>query len=330
MSHIILANSSGGVGMQAAVEAWLGGQAALDVVEAGIRPVELDPTEHSVGVGGRANLLGQVELDASIMDGKTLRSGAVGALRGYLHPISVARQVMERLPHVFLVGEGAARFAAECGAEAGETLTDEARQEWDAWLQAHVPPDIRAKWPDVPLAEWSRLTADPALSAVKEPAPSTGSGQALSLSKGAGGTTTFLVKDSHGDIASGVSTCGWAYKYPGRLGDSPVIGAGIYADNHYGAAACTGMGELAIRAGTTRAVVLYMKMGMSVQEACHEAVADLRALQRSYQGSVTIHAIDAGGQPYVVSVGRDLDTKYWIWAEGMATPQERRAVSETW
>ncbi len=98
-----------------------------------------------------------------------------------------------------------------------------------AWLAEHVPADIRARWPDVPLAEWARHTADP---------------------ETAGGTTVFLVQDATGDIAAGVSTCGWAFKYPGRLGDSPIIGAGCYADNRYGAAACTGMGELAIRAGT--------------------------------------------------------------------------------
>ena len=303
----VLANSEGGVGMAAAVAALQNGRSALDAVELGIRPVELDPRVRSVGVGGWPNLLGQVELDASLMDGRTLRAGAVGALCGFLHPISVARQVMERLPHVFLVGEGAARFAAECGAETGETLTEEARAEWEAWLRQHLPPDVWDKWPDVPLAPWARLTADP---------------------ETAGGTTTFLVQDVKGDMAAGVSTCGWAWKYPGRLGDSPVIGAGSYADNRYGAAACTGMGEMAIRAGTARAVVLYMKMGMSIEEACHEAVNDLRALRRDYRGGVTIHAIDAQGNFYVVAAGRD-DVNYWLWAEGMAAPECRQAVTES-
>ncbi len=304
--RIVLANSEGGVGMATAMEALQAGCPALDVVEQGIRPVELDPRVRSVGVGGWPNLLGEVELDASIMDGRTLRTGAVGALRGYLHPISVARQVMERLPHVLLVGEGAARFAAECGAEAGETLTAEARAEWEEWIRQHIPSDVWAQWPDTPLTPWARLTADP---------------------ETAGGTTTFLVRDAYGDIAAGVSTCGWAFKYPGRLGDSPIIGAGSYADNRYGAAACTGMGELAIRASTARSVVLYMKMGMSVQEACHEAANDLRALARSYRGGVTIHAINAEGEPYVVAVGRD-DVTYWIWMEGMEAPERRPAAIE--
>lgn len=306
---MILANSAGGVGMAAARAALEAGRPALDVVEAGIRPVELDTAVRSVGVGGWPNLLGQVELDASIMDGRTLRTGAVGALRGYLHPISVARQVMERLPHVFLVGEGAARFAAEIGAEAGETLTDEARGEWEAWLAERVPAEVRASWPDVSLIPWARLTADP---------------------ETAGGTTTWLVQDRAGDIATGVSTCGWAYKYPGRLGDSPVIGAGSYADNRYGAAACTGMGELTIRAGTARSIVLYMKLGMSVERACREALADLRALRRDWKGGVTIHAMDARGRPCVVAIGRDKPLTYWIWADGMVGPEQREVVVECW
>lgn len=305
--RIILANSEGGVGMAAAIEAMQRGRPALDVVELGIRPVEIDPRVHSVGVGGWPNLLGQVELDASIMDGRTLRTGAVGALRGFLHPISVARQVMERLPHVFLVGEGAARFAAECGAEAGETLTDEARAGWEAWLRQHLPTEVWAQWPDVPLTPWARLTADP---------------------ETVGGTTTFLARDGNGDIAAGVSTSGWAFKYPGRLGDSPVIGAGNYADNRYGAAACTGMGEMTIRAGTARAIVLYMKMGLSVEEACHEAIQDLRALARAYRGQVTIHAIDAQGNPYVVTTSSAEEVCYWIWMDGMDKPERRLAVAK--
>ena len=159
------------------------------------------------------------------------------------------------------------------------------------------------------LAEWARLTVDP---------------------ETAGGTTISLVKDAGGEIAGGVSTCGWAYKYPGRLGDSPVVGAGMYADSRYGAAACTGQGELTIRAGTAHAVVLYMKMGMDVQAACREALADLRALRRSYRGGVTVHAIDAQGQPYVISIGREGKGAYWIWTEGMARPERRLGDVEEW
>jgi beta-aspartyl-peptidase (threonine type) len=306
---IVLANSVGGVGMTAAIAALRSGLPALDVVEAGIRPVEIAPSVDSVGMGGWPNLLGEVELDASLMDGRTFRTGAVGALQGYVHPISVARQVMDRLPHVFLVGEGAACFAAEIGAEAGEMLTGASQQRWDAWLAQHVPADLRARWPNVPLAEWARLTADP---------------------ETAGGTTTFLVKDAAGDLAAGVSTCGWAFKYPGRLGDSPVIGAGSYADNRHGAAACTGHGELTIRAGTARTVVLYMKMGMTVEEACAEALNDLRALHRDFRAGVTLHAIDAAGKPHVVAIGPGGGLTHWLWQDGMAAPEERSVTAEAW
>ncbi|MEJ5199075.1 MAG: isoaspartyl peptidase/L-asparaginase [Anaerolineae bacterium] len=311
MTKTILVSSEGKYGIADGVAALCRGAAALDVVEAAIRPVEVAPECRSVGLGGWPNLLGEAELDASIMDGRTLHSGSVGALRGYKHPISVARQVMERLPHVFLVGEGAARFAAEIGAEPGPAGTEgPARAGWEAWLEAHVPADVRRRWPDVPLIEWARMTADP---------------------ETAHGTTIALVKDGADQIACGVSTCGWAHKYPGRLGDSAIIGAGTYADSRYGAAGCTGMGELTIRCGTARAVVLYMKMGMTVEEACREAMADLRAAERRFKGGVTIHAIDATGRPCVVAIGRATETVRWYyWTEGMATFEERQTVVEGW
>jgi L-asparaginase / beta-aspartyl-peptidase len=309
MTKIILAGSEGGIGMPAAANALHHGLTALDIVEMAIRPVETDPTVRSVGLGGYPNLLGQLELDASIMDGWTLRSGSVGALQGYLHPISIARQVMERLPYVLLVGEGAARFAAEIGAEAGDNLTVEARASWEKWLAEHASPADRTEWPNVPLIEYARLSVDP---------------------ETAGGTTIALVQDSASGIAAGVSTSGWAFKYPGRLGDSPIVGAGLYADDRWGAAACTGMGELSIRAGTSRAVVLYMKMGMDVRHACREALADLRTLQRSWRGGITLHAIDHDGQPCVITIGRDEPQPYWIWTEGMAAPERRISELVAW
>lgn len=313
MGITVLASRLGEVGVSAAVEAAQGGGTAIDAVEAGIRPVEDEPAIRSVGRGGWTNLVGEVELDASIMDGSGLRCGAVGALRGYPHAISVARQVMERLPHVLLVGDGAARFAAECGPEAGceaaETATEESRAQWRSWLEKHVPRDVREEWPDVDLASWSRLTADP---------------------ETAKGTTCFLVKDASGDIAAGVSTCGWAFKYPGRVGDSPLIGAGCYADNRYGAAACTGKGELAIRAGTARSVVTYMKQGLSVTEACDEAIVDLSALSRQYRGGLVIHAIDSHGAESVRAIGVSRRISYWLWREGMSEPRGMPVEVQEW
>ena len=127
--------------MPASMQILKDGGTALDAVEAAIRLVEADPDEHTVGVGGWPNVLGEVELDASIMDGRNRASGAVGAIRGFPHPISVARRVMERLPHVFLVGQGAADFAKEMGFAPQETLTDVAAREWIERVQANVPID---------------------------------------------------------------------------------------------------------------------------------------------------------------------------------------------
>ena len=125
---IAISNNEGASGIGATAQKLLGGAKALDAIEAGIRLVEADESVRTVGRGGWPNLLGEVELDASVMDGSTLRTGSIGALGGYLHPISIARQVLERLPHELLVGEGARRFAAEIGAEAGELLMPQDRK----------------------------------------------------------------------------------------------------------------------------------------------------------------------------------------------------------
>jgi len=135
---IVIASTNGIVGIQESKRVLEAGGSAVDAVEAGIRLVEANPRDHSVGYSGFANLLGQVELDASLMDGRDLTAGAVGAIQGYKHPISVARKVMEHLPHVMLVGGGAERFAAEMGFERCELLTKEVRKAWGLRLQAEL------------------------------------------------------------------------------------------------------------------------------------------------------------------------------------------------
>src|SRR3954463_8700778 len=127
---ILVTNNEGRPGVALTAQRLREGAAALDAIEAGIRLVESDESIRTVGRGGWANLLGEVELDAAVMDGATLRTGAVGALKGFLHPVSVARAVMDRLPHELLVGEGAARFAAEIGATVADNLTEDSRQAW--------------------------------------------------------------------------------------------------------------------------------------------------------------------------------------------------------
>lgn len=301
---IVICNEVGGVGVGSAARVLAEGGNALDAVEQGIRPVEADPEIHSVGRGGWPNLLGQVELDACIMEGRTLRAGAVGAVRGYLHPISIARRVMERLPHVLLVGAGAERFAAECGLEAGDNLTEEARAAWEAWRRLRLTEQELARWPHLPLAPLTQAAADP---------------------ERTHGTTVFLAQEGAGGMAVGVSTSGWAFKYPGRLGDSPIVGAGSYVDERYGAAACIGQGELTIRAGTARAVVLYLKMGLGLRDACREAVADLERLRPDLRSFVMIHGLDNAGNHHAVAWGDHPAPRYWLWRDGMAAPELREA-----
>jgi len=296
---IVVASRNGRVGILAAVEVLRAGGSAVDAVEAGIRLVEDNPEEHSVGLGGLPNILGDVELDASIMRGSDRMAGAVGCLRGYRHPISVARQVMERLPHVLLVGAGAERFAAEIGADRGELLTEEARRIW-AEKQALLPPEAAANLQDgADLAPWVAYLTVPVRSR---------------------GTVNFLAQDARGEICCGVSTSGWFNKYPGRLGDSPLIGAGGYADNRYGAAACTGLGEMAIRAGTARSLVLYMKMGMSVQEAGQQTMRDLDELGGNYLSDMNIIALDAQGTP--AGFTNESEGKFIYMRAEMSEPQE--------
>ncbi|MBV8457434.1 MAG: N(4)-(beta-N-acetylglucosaminyl)-L-asparaginase [Acetobacteraceae bacterium] len=296
---MLVTNNEGTVGAPTTARMLAEGKPALDAIEAGIRLIEADPNVRTVGRGGWPNLIGEVELDACLMDGTTLRTGAIGALKGFLHPISVAREIMRRLPHEFLVGHGAARFAREIGAEEADNLTDDSRRAWRAWFENEVPEPDRALWSKAKLAELCRHAIDPEIGR---------------------DTTVFLAHDRAGDICSGTSTSGWGWKYPGRLGDSPIVGAGSYADTRYGAAACTGAGEMAIRCCTAHSVVLYMKAGASVRDALMEAVEDMRHLKGGLISRVTIHAIDTRGNHKVIAVNGAGDNRYWLWEEGDAAP----------
>jgi L-asparaginase len=304
---ILLTNNEGTVGVPTTVRALAEGQGALDAIEAGIRLIEADPEVRTVGRGGWPNLLGEVELDACLMDGATLRSGAVGALRGFLHPVSVAREVMRRLPHELLVGDGAARFAREIGAEPADNLTEDSRLAWQAWFDHELTAEQKRAWPDVDLAGLCRHAIDPETGG--RSTPQTGAD-----------TTVFLAQDADGHVCSGTSTSGWGWKYPGRLGDSPIIGAGSYADSRYGAAACTGAGEMTIRCCTARSVVLYLKAGASIADAVAEAVDDLRSLRGGLLSRVSVHGIDTRGNHKVIAVNGIGTETYWLW-EGQDEPR---------
>jgi beta-aspartyl-peptidase (threonine type) len=270
---IIIASANGSVGMAAGMAVLRKGGSALDAVEAGAREVESNIHDHSVGRAGLPNLLGQIELDASIMDGATRRAGAVAALRNYEHPISIARKVMEELPHVLLADRGAARFAREMGFRQRDLMTAETRRRWREGLDQRAEgADDRRRYLSA-LRRFSHQVPLPQHS----------------------GTVNFIARDRQGHLAVAVSTSGLAWKYPGRVGDSPIIGAGNYADDHYGAAACTGRGELAVRAATARTVVMYMQMGMSIREAGKKAMGDLRPLADPYGTFMNIVCMDKDG-----------------------------------
>jgi beta-aspartyl-peptidase (threonine type) len=280
---VIIASETGHPGIVAGMEILRRGGSALDAVEAACRMVEDDPTEHSVGYGGLPNVLGQVELDASIMDGRTLRAGAVAAVQGYGRAITLARRVMEETPHVLLVARGAERLAAELGETPANQLTGEALRRWEErFVEFGLQPGA-----SLDLRNVVQVLARP--DNLQEEIYKTSRPDTL-------GTVDFIALDAAGNLASAVSTSGKAWKYPGRVGDSPLIGAGNYCDNRYGAAACTEMGELAIRVSTARSLVLYLKQGMSLEAAGYEALRDLAVLDAGAGQYVNIIAMTPDGR----------------------------------
>lgn len=258
-------------GMAANKGAWSVLQAngsALDAVEAGVKITESDADNRSVGLGGLPDKDGIVTLDACIMNHEN-DCGAVGCLTDIEHPISVARKVMEDTPHVMLVGQGAFDFAIEKGFPKINLLTPEAKAEWEKWKTSEdlKKPEINSENHD---------------------------------------TIGMLAMDSAGNISGACTTSGWAYKLHGRIGDSPIIGAGLFIDNEVGGACATGLGEAVIRIAGSATVVELMRHGRSPQEACEEAVAriikkhkDLTGLQVGFlamntKGEVGAHSVYAG------------------------------------
>jgi isoaspartyl peptidase/L-asparaginase-like protein (Ntn-hydrolase superfamily) len=251
----------GQTAVKVAAELLRQGKPALDAAIAGAQAVEDDPTVHSVGYGGLPNALGTVQLDACVMDGRTLACGAVAAVENIRHPAALARRVMEKTPHVLLVGEGARWFALEQGFPLESLLTPESVAQW----------------------EKGRQRARPA-----RPAPS------------GHDTVTVLALDQKGNLGGCCSTSGLAHKLPGRVGDSPLIGAALYVDNTAGAAGATGMGEEIIRTSGSFLIVEALRAGRSAQEACELAVArvnDLAVRRGVHPAQVAFLALDPKGNP---------------------------------
>lgn len=306
----IIGTQNAGPFLYAGVDVLKAGGSALDAVEAATRLVESNPDDTSVGMSGIPNILGVQEMDASLMCGRTLRTGAVGALKGFLHPISVARKVLEEAPHVMLVGEGAELFARVMGCEEGSLETETSRKVYAAFVKdafEHEGIDQSQEWVvtyarSQNLRQWyDRLTDKHH------------------------GTVNIQAMDENEDIASAVSTSGTALKFPGRLGDSPVIGAGNYCDNRYGAAACTGRGELAIRNSTARTIIHYIEDSLSIKEACFRAMKDIHAL-KSF-GGMNCLALDAKGHTMSASTREDRESTHWYMDVGMREPETRKGIN---
>jgi isoaspartyl peptidase/L-asparaginase-like protein (Ntn-hydrolase superfamily) len=215
------------------LETLLKSGSVLDAIEKGINVAEDDVKVDSVGVGGSPNADGVVQLDACFMDGETHGAGSVAALENYPHPISVARRVMEKTKHVLLVGNGAAEFAKKQGFKTQELLTEEQRSKWQAW---------KAKQP------------------VETSAPVNHD------------TIALVGMDTNGHIAGGCSTSGLAYKMSGRVGDSPILGSGLYVDGEIGAAGATGIGENVMRYCGSFLIVELMRSGMEPEAACRTTI----------------------------------------------------------
>ncbi|MDX6594181.1 MAG: N4-(beta-N-acetylglucosaminyl)-L-asparaginase [Gaiellales bacterium] len=298
----MLASERGEVGLPDGLAILRAGGSALDAVEAAVRLVESNPDDHWVGIGGIPNLLGVVELDASIMDGRTRAAGAVAAVRGYSHPISIARRVMERLPqHLFLTGEGAERFAAEMGFQREETLTDEARRIWREQLD-------QASWEGADSEGDRRYRASARELMQRLPSP-----------EGPWGTVNIIARDRHGDLCVGVSTSGYPWKYPGRVGDSPIIGAGNYCDNATGAAGCTGRGETAIRIQAARMTVEHIAGGLAPGAACAEILREAVTVEDPYRSPLQVLAMAPDGTHGGASTRKG--ATYAVMTEDMAAPE---------
>ncbi len=260
-------------GLEANRAAWevlnKGGK-AIDAVEAGVKVTESDITNRSVGIGGRPDRDGHVTLDACIMDEQS-RCGSVAFLEGVAHPISVARAIMEKTQHVMLVGDGAKKFALEQGFKTIKTPLPEVKKDWKKWKEENkdlfVKPRINHENHD---------------------------------------TIGMIAMDKFGNLSGACTTSGWAYKMHGRVGDSPIIGAGLFVDNEVGAATASGLGEAIIRIAGSHTVVELMRHGYSPQKACEEAVnriiskhKDLTNLQCCFlaidkDGNVGAHSVYAG------------------------------------
>lgn len=281
---IVIASANGAAAAAKAMEMIQQGSDALDAAIAGVNIVEDDPNDNSVGYGGLPNEEGVVELDAAVMHGPSYRGGSVAAIRNIKNPSKVARLVMERTDHVLMVGEGALKFARAHGFPEENLLTDASRAAWlkwkeqlskeDDWLPPHAIDDA-----DI--------------------------GAVLEAYRRHYGTIHVSALDAHGNLSCTTTTSGLAFKIPGRVGDSPILGAGLYCDNEVGSAGSTGRGEANLLNCSSVMVVEWMRQGKTPEEACLLACKRIAERQREkrlqdaqgrFKHNVKFYAINRRGE----------------------------------
>jgi isoaspartyl peptidase/L-asparaginase-like protein (Ntn-hydrolase superfamily) len=273
-----------------------------DVLEEAVRVLEKDSADDSLGYGGFPNLLGVMELDAAFMDGDSRNCGAVAGVTNFL-PVSIARRLMQQELHTFLLGQGAEIFARECGLKPEPTLTDAQREIWEREIKPMI----------------NKREEKSLMNVVR---------QITFANKRNLDTTVMIVSDGKG-LSGAASTSGWPYKHPGRVGDTPIIGAGLYVDSRYGGSCCTHTGEMATRASTARFVVAQMEIGKSVHAAVHAAIENLSDLSGGQLRELAIHAIDRNGTVHVAALNSKTPVFYQYWNEDLEQRERRMAEAFT-
>ena len=279
-----MASGNGLRAVEKAMELVRAGHDPLDAAIEGVAIVEADPKDHSVGYGGLPNEDGVVELDAAVMHGPTHGGGSVASLRNIMHPAAVARVVMQRTRHCLLVGEGALRFARDHGFPEIDLLTDESRRIWLHWKETRDPKDDWLPPPDEKVAAFIRET----------------------VANRVTGTIHCSVLDTHGDLGCTTTTSGLAWKIAGRVGDSPILGAGLYLDNEVGSAGSTGIGELNLLNLSSALIVEAMRRHLHPKDAIMEVCKTIvtrsardpkrRRSDGKVVGNVSFYAVNKDGK----------------------------------
>jgi N4-(beta-N-acetylglucosaminyl)-L-asparaginase len=284
-----------------AMEIIRAGGDTLDAVVSGVNIVENDPRDSSVGYGGLPNEECDVELDASVMHGPSRRAGAVASLRHIKNPSSVAKIILQRTDHLLLVGEGALRFAIKQGFQKEDLLTESSRQAWLAWRESLNPADGWGPSPLRTAGEQANKISSVTTSPVSKEEIALNEWIAEKLRHRQTGTINCLAINASGDISGVTTTSGMAWKIPGRVGDSPLIGSGLYVDNEIGAAGSTGRGEECIYINGSHTIVENMRRGMSPTDAAMDAVKRISArygnnLTELAKFSINFYAINKRGE----------------------------------